>query len=172
MGPQPPSNDPWSVLLPGQRPGSTLPPGAPPMAPTNPWGNDPFPRTSGDRETLAYHTPTFRKVAAQLRTDLENYKKAAERLAETGQLQPSDLGQWAAGQDLYATAAQTHQSVSTVLEAFVAAYQDLIHKLEQSAGTYDSAEDKSVVEIRKLLGLVGDGGNPATQASPPEHPFQ
>ena len=133
------------------------------MAPVNPWGNAPFPEADGDSETLAFHTPTFREVAAKLRADLWKYEKAPADLRKAGQLQNADVGEWQAGADLLRTLQQTHASVRAIHEAFVMAYQDLIHRLEASAGAYDDAEDRTALEIRRLLG-------PADERAPRESP--
>lgn len=159
------SNSPRPVV-----PGVLTPSGGqvrPPMLPPqqNPWGNDPWPQAHGQKE-LSYDTKVFRQVVAKLKADLAEYEKTASRLAAAGRLQASDVGGWAAGQDLFATTQQAHRSILAVHDAFVAAYRDLIDKIDHSAGVYDEAANRTLAEIRKLEGLVRGDGGPSPDGGP------
>lgn len=166
MAPEPPQTSPdsgWPLMI--RAPRQPLrPPALPPKQ--YPWGNDPWPQATGDHETLAFTPAVFRRVARMLREDLARYKSTARHLAAAGRLQAADVGGWAAGQDLFATTQQTHASAVAVHDAFISTYEDLIHKLEQSAGRYDTAEDQIVQAIRRLEG-PGMGPEPTRPASGP-----
>lgn len=123
-----------------------------------PWGESAWPGTDPSKDKYIYR-PELVNIAKALRQDLANYtgaaattvptgtsqppKTTAQQLSDTFGITPGQVGGWDAASTFHGTLTKTQRSMIDAHDAFVAAYQDLITRIEKAAGISQNAEDLS-----------------------------
>jgi hypothetical protein len=123
-----------------------------------PWGDSEWPGADKSKDKYIYR-PELVNVAKALRQDLANYTGAAQapggsapktsqqHLNDTFGVAAQEVGQWDAASTFHGTLTKTQRSMIDAHDAFVAAYQDVIARIEKAAGISQNAEDLSQTDV-------------------------
>jgi hypothetical protein len=121
-----------------------------------PWGEGAWPGADkGDTKYI--YRPELVNIAKALRQDLANYtgegqpaggsngktKNTQQQLSELFGVTEAQVGSWDVASTFHGTLTKSQRSTIEAHDAFVAAYQDVIRRIEKAAGISQDAEDLS-----------------------------
>lgn len=121
-----------------------------------PWGDSAWPGADKS-DTKFIYRPELVAIAKALRQDLANYtgegqtvsgsggktKTAEQQLSELFGVTEQRVGSWDVASTFHGTLTKSKQSMFDAHNAFVAAYQEVITRIERAAGISQNAEDLS-----------------------------